>query len=281
MTTYRSQNGWPAYKDTTHFVRTTAAGRGWWSANADVAVVLDYWCSWFDRTIERIVMPGEILDDWSHAFRLVRGSELDLSNHASATARDLNSTRHPRGKHHTFTQHEYDLMRAELARITDDAGRPVLRLGAFYSSASTVDDMHVEIHATAQQVRQAADKIRAAGRDQQEDDMKVTDLGVKIETQAQADAANANGGARKVGDVIAWDDYVRWGGPGDQRTYAALRSLAKQVTGLQGTLNTVAAAMKGMSANSAPEVKAAFDTGLAKLRDELASIDINVTTDGQ
>ena len=34
-----SQNGWPAYANTSHFTRFTAAGQGWWAANPDVAVV--------------------------------------------------------------------------------------------------------------------------------------------------------------------------------------------------------------------------------------------------
>jgi hypothetical protein len=169
-----SANGWRAYPGTETFVRFTAAGRGWWAANRDVATVLGHWIDWYDRVIERVILPGEIYDDWSHAFRPVRGQVTGYSNHGSATAVDINATRHPRGVKGTFSSAQRELMRKKLTspELCDDAGLPVLRLGEFYSS--TVDGMHVEVNVNAARIAQAAKKIRALSAPEG-DDMELTD----------------------------------------------------------------------------------------------------------
>src|SRR5215213_5395312 len=97
-----SQNGWPAYATTEHFTRFTAAGTGWWAANADLAVVFTEFIERFNAEVERI--EGPVLDDWSYANRLVRGSATVVSNHGSATAIDLNALKHPRGVRGTFSK---------------------------------------------------------------------------------------------------------------------------------------------------------------------------------
>lgn len=156
MTQVFSGNGWPAYKDTSNYTRFTAGGQKWWAANDDVAVVFTEFVNQFIKRIEPIA--GPILDDWSYANRLVRGSTSVVSNHGSATAIDLNALQHPRGVANTFTKAERATMHAIRDSITDNSGRPVLRLGLDYKS--TVDDMHVEINANAARVKQAANKIR-------------------------------------------------------------------------------------------------------------------------
>lgn len=152
-----SQNGWPAYPDTSRSTRLTAAGQGWWCANADVAVVFGEFIRRFDAEVEEITQP--VLDDWSHASRPVRGQTTVISNHASDTAIDINALQHPRGVRGTFKATKAVKVRAIKNSITDKAGQPVLRLGMDY--VKTPDDMHVEINASAARVKEAADKIRA------------------------------------------------------------------------------------------------------------------------
>src|SRR6478672_11318526 len=136
-----SENGWPAVRDTSTLTRFTAAGQGFWAASDDVAVCLGEYIQRFNDEVEPI--KGPILDDWSYANRLVRGSDDVVSNHGSATAADLNSLQHPRGVHGTFSDRERGVCHRIRDSISDDNGRTVLRLGMDYKS--TVDDMHVEI----------------------------------------------------------------------------------------------------------------------------------------
>lgn len=153
-----SQNGWPAYPDTSNYVRGSSHGFAFWAANEDVEIIFDEIISFFDTEIEEITQ--KILDDWSYANRLVRGSATVVSNHGSATAIDLNATQHPRGVHNTFTASEMTKLRNLKARLSDNAGVSVIRLGLDYKT--TVDDMHFEINANRARVKEAADKIRRA-----------------------------------------------------------------------------------------------------------------------
>jgi len=162
----RSQNHWPVLEaDDLHWF--TAGGARFAAATADVAVVAQHFIERFAAEVEPIIGAG-IRDDWSFAVRNVRGSTTIISNHSSATAWDLNATQHPRGVHGTFTAAEARAMRRIRDAITDDSGDRVLALGMDFTH--TVDDMHVEICAGERSVHQAAEKIRAA-RKAQEDDM--------------------------------------------------------------------------------------------------------------
>ncbi|HSU36738.1 MAG TPA: hypothetical protein VLJ88_13855 [Propionibacteriaceae bacterium] len=177
-----SQNGWPAYATTDHFTRSSVCGFGYWSANDDVAVVFGEFIHRFDTEVEELTQPK--LDDWSYANRLVRGSTSVVSNHGSATAIDLNALKHPRGVHNTFSSAKAAKVRKIKNAITDNSGRPVLRLGMDYTG--TVDDMHVEINASAARVKEAADKIRAQA---QEDDMPtVADIVAGLRPVIRAEA---------------------------------------------------------------------------------------------
>jgi hypothetical protein len=151
-----SQNGWKAVPDTSTLVRFKAAGGGFWAANEDVATIGQYLIERFNRDVEPIA--GRVLDDWSYANRLVRGSTDTVSNHGSATAWDLNALQHPRGVRGTFTAAQLRAIRGILHDITDDDGQPVVRWGGTYTT--TVDDMHFEINAGPRRVRQAAEKVR-------------------------------------------------------------------------------------------------------------------------
>jgi hypothetical protein len=183
-----SQNGWPVYDDAhfqDHAVRTSVEGVGFWSANADVAVVMDDFTQKYHDRIEHITLPVSEYpgyDDWSRALRPVRGQTTGYSNHGSCTARDLNSTRHPRGKHGTYT----DLKRKGLwALVNDDLyvvnGRSVLRDGEFYQTG-TIDGMHVEANQGPAAFKIVADRIRAKGKliMDKADESKIRDILVDV-----------------------------------------------------------------------------------------------------
>ncbi|TDQ04911.1 M15 family metallopeptidase [Labedaea rhizosphaerae] len=101
------------------------------------------------QVAKRVESPdGGQLDDWGYAHRTVRGSA-DTSNHASATAVDLNATRHPLGKRGTFTPQQVD----EIHKILAEHGN-VVRWGGDYHGR--VDEMHFEINADQAAVARVA-----------------------------------------------------------------------------------------------------------------------------
>jgi catechol 2,3-dioxygenase-like lactoylglutathione lyase family enzyme len=57
-----------------------------------------------------------------------------------------------------------------------------------------------------------------------------------LSTQFQVDQMNALGANYKVGDTFTLLDYVRWGGPGDQRALHELRDVAADVNSTQAAL---------------------------------------------
>lgn len=159
----RSQNGWPVLdRDQLHWF--DAGGGRFAAANSAVAVCAAELINRYAAEVEPI--DGPILDDWSYAKRNVTGSDATVSNHASATAWDLNALQHVRGRPTTFTTDEVKAIRRILAAITDNAGRQVFRWGRDYST--TRDEMHFEINLSAQSVQQARLKI-------EENDMALSD----------------------------------------------------------------------------------------------------------
>jgi hypothetical protein len=82
------------------------------------------------------------------------GSTNVWSNHASGTAVDANWGAHPQGSAGTFTPAQV----TEIRRILGDA--QVVRWGGDFRHAA-IDEMHFEIHGTAEEVQRAADRVRA------------------------------------------------------------------------------------------------------------------------
>jgi len=240
-----SQNGWPAYANTRHFTRFTAAGQGWWAANADAAVVFKEFIERFDREVEEVTQAK--LDDWSYANRLVRGSTSTVSNHGSATAIDLNALKHPRGVHNTFSRTKAAQVHKIKNEITDDAGRPVLRLGMDYTT--TVDDMHVEINANAKRVKQAADKIRK----RKEDDVSFSDT----HKLTAADIAAYDQPCLKVGDPRTYDVLVRF----PPATERLRREMTAQIGALTRMVAALAEALKGEGSLTAEQATASAIEG--------------------
>lgn len=262
MTQVFSQNGWPAYDTTAHFTRFTAGEQKWWAANDDVAVVFGEFVKEFVRRIEKI--KGPILDDWSYANRLVRGSTKTVSNHGSATAIDLNSLQHPRGVPNTFSKAEQIIMRDIKNKITDNAGVSVLRLGMDYKTV--VDDMHVEINASPAKVKQAANKIRARNAPKPPKAKPPVVVTPPKETPVPIEKVNLNLDQEFVlgptasayldtpeqphppGSKINMDFIVQWGGPGIFRIFRILTGTSKEVTELKQKvtdLQNVIAPMRG------------------------------------
>lgn len=125
------------------------------------------------------------LDDWGYAERTIRGSSTTLSNHASGTALDLNSTRHPLGKTGTWTPEQRKKIHDRL-RFYDG----VIRWGGDYTGRP--DEMHFEINAGLDAVKRVAAKLR-----DQEDDMPLNDADLKKIAEAvwsyRSDEQDANG----------------------------------------------------------------------------------------
>lgn len=113
-----------------------------------VLTVALYLSALWDQEIERLVQS---LGLWGYGFRNIRGSETDLSNHASATAWDLMAVRHPLGAR--------TLSAAQLATLRrhEDYVDGVVRFGAFYSGR--LDEMHEEINRPEAAVSRVADLI--------------------------------------------------------------------------------------------------------------------------
>jgi hypothetical protein len=163
----RSQNGWLVLEEPPPSVTVPGTDVRLTIRPGDVAVVLLEVARRFHEEVEPIT--GGIRDDWGWAYRPIRGRTTGFSNHASATAIDLNATKHPRGAEGTFTAAEKRAVRRILADLVDErTGESVVRWGEDFST--TVDGMHFEINADAGAVDRVANRIK-----DEDDDMKASD----------------------------------------------------------------------------------------------------------
>lgn len=147
----KSSNGWPASKNPADIdVKSfPVAGAGIkLRCNAIAGKLLAAFAAEFHEKVEPI--DGKTLDDWGYAYRNIRGDSTNLSNHASATAVDLNSLRHPLGKRNTFTEDQ----RATLDSLCKKYG---LRGG--YTYKSRPDDMHFEINVSPAEAKALIEKL--------------------------------------------------------------------------------------------------------------------------
>ena len=108
------------------------------------ALLVDF-AAWFHQHVEPID-TGQ-LDDWGYAERPIRGQNvqydsngnaINLSNHASGTAEDLNSTKHPLGVRGTYTTAQVAAIHERLKLY-----QGAIRWGGDY--AKRADEMHFEI----------------------------------------------------------------------------------------------------------------------------------------
>lgn len=143
-----SQNGWPV--NPPRRMRTIPG------TNIQVEVadgpagdVLLWVAGQFHRRVEPI--DGGRPDDWGWDDRLIRGGS-DISNHASATAVDLNALRHELGASGTFDGRQVREIHAILAEVDN-----VVRWGGDYSGRP--DEMHFEINASPEEVARVAERL--------------------------------------------------------------------------------------------------------------------------
>lgn len=135
-----SENGWPVLSSgSAHLYRwaiPTKQGTVYLlMRSGSVGFVLAFWVSLFAARIQPVF--GKVLDDWGYAYREIRSST-GWSNHASATAVDLNALQHPLGKVGT-------MVKASLVRLllkTRMRGR--IKWGGDYQNRK--DEMHFEIY---------------------------------------------------------------------------------------------------------------------------------------
>ena len=147
-----SQNGWPV-------VDKPACDQGPFEGvtfpngilKGDVATI----CRWQLRRYKSLVEPLVDGTCWGWYAKNIEGSST-ISNHASATAWDINADQHPMGPpiSSNMTQKEIDGCR-QIIREAEGT----LRWGGDYSSRP--DPMHWEIDDDADAVSRFADKIRA------------------------------------------------------------------------------------------------------------------------
>jgi hypothetical protein len=148
-----SQNGYPA-NDESVLGSFEVNGRWFRVRKGACLAMLKYVVEQFNSRVENIDPPGEELDDWSYNERPIRGSATELSNHASGTAVDLNSLRHPLGTapSDNFSEAQQD----EVNRILNETGGTV-RWGGNYTGRQ--DPMHFEINAPESEVAAAVARL--------------------------------------------------------------------------------------------------------------------------
>ena len=131
----RSANGWPASSDPgdLDLVWISVATRRF-RVTRVAAPLFRYAIRRWHREVSPL--PGGVLDEWSYAFRLIRGSSSTISNHGSGTAVDLDATEFPMG-----TRRMTRGQRRRVRRIMRACGG-VLRWGGEWSYP---DEMHIEL----------------------------------------------------------------------------------------------------------------------------------------
>ena len=149
--TEKSQNGWAASKDPATINIKPFPVKGTHiklRCEASAGIILAAFAAEFNDKVEKL--EGETFDDWSYAYRPVRGQTTGLSNHSSGTAIDLNSIKHPLGKKHTFSG-------AQEIILKDLVKKYGLRWGGSYTSRT--DEMHFEVIETPEQVKLRINKL--------------------------------------------------------------------------------------------------------------------------
>ena len=151
MATATSQNGWtviPSGTDRRLVKIPRILGR---VRKGDVATIFADLVTYFDEHVED-VDQGE--DDWGYAFRSIRGQSSGYSNHASATAVDINATQHPLGASGTFSRKQTDKIRAMLRNRYLNK----VRWGGDYRGRK--DEMHFEIDGNAADLRKVVAHLK-------------------------------------------------------------------------------------------------------------------------
>lgn len=167
-----SQNGWPISPSMNSL--TVAGAHFGGVRTGDVFTVLRYVATRFNDEVEPLI------DGQCGGYNLRKISGTDTwSNHASATAIDINWNVHPQGERDTFSSAKQARIRA----IINDCNGAV-RWGGDYSGTND-DDMHFEIHGSAVLVNTLATRI--------EEEMASVDLTPASVTAVAAESAGKLG----------------------------------------------------------------------------------------
>lgn len=149
-----SQNGYPANNvNLTSSRLVPGTTRKLRVRNGPAGDLLLWVASQFDKLVEDIEQG--VLDDWGYAERPIRGG-VELSNHASGTAIDLNATAHPLSTQPAanFSAKEIAAIRAIVART-----KGCVRWGGDYTGRK--DGMHFEINASETACRNVLNQLNA------------------------------------------------------------------------------------------------------------------------
>lgn len=131
----RSQNGWPASPnpDDLDLVWITVATRTFRVVRV-AAPLFKYAIKRWHREVSPLT--GGVRDEWSYAYRVIRGATTTLSNHSSGTAVDLDATEFPMGVRRMTRRQRW-----RVRRIVKACGGQ-LRWGGEWSRP---DEMHLEL----------------------------------------------------------------------------------------------------------------------------------------
>jgi hypothetical protein len=157
--TATSYNGWLASPDPADFgglEKLIIAGESFAPGvrAGDVHDVFQYVAEQLHLRVEPVVRADwHQADDWGYSYRLNRNAN-NLSCHASGTAIDYNSTRHPNGKRGTFSVEQVVTIHRILAEVND-----VVRWGGSFTG--TADEMHFEVCEDEAAVARVAARLRA------------------------------------------------------------------------------------------------------------------------
>lgn len=151
MTNEVSANGWAASKDpkAIHIKHFKVKGTDIkLQCNEIAGPILAAFAAEFHVNVEKL--DGGTFDDWSYAYRPIRGETTGLSNHASGTAIDLNATKHPLGKSGTFNANQIKIINILCTKYK-------LKWGGNYRTRK--DEMHYEIACTPKEAEALAIKL--------------------------------------------------------------------------------------------------------------------------
>jgi hypothetical protein len=222
------------------------------------ALLVDF-AAWFHQHIEPID-TGQ-LDDWGFAVRPIRGQDVEydadgnainLSNHASGTAEDLNATKHPLGKRNTFSAAKTAAIRARL-KVYGGA----IRWGGDYTGRP--DEMHYEIVKSPEfcaQILAALTKSNTPPKDTEDPLMALTD----------ADAAKIGAAtAAALAPIIAQQTAAEYAG--DQKLVVADNNFDSQRAAYEAVAQAEAAhILAGGSPHTAAELTSAQSAVWSYLR---------------
>lgn len=191
----------------------------------------------FDRTVENIDAPQEVMDDWGYAERPIRGGTT-LSNHASGTAIDLNATQHPLGTNpaDNFTPAQIAAIRRALIRA-----QGCVRWGGDYTGRK--DPMHFEIIKGETACRAALANFRTEEQDmntEQDKRLKFLErMGIETQRRVTLGRAEQAAQAAALSKAIAADKGIDPAQLQAMMNTAAQQAMADSMDEFRGMLEGV------------------------------------------